>query len=180
MLRLIPLIAALIAAWLVGWLPVECALGVVPMFLLPSCSCCTSTTVSCGNNCNTGTAHSQVQLTVSGITNGTCTDCANLNGTFIMDVQILGGTCASWRISLPITGYCDTSGLHPAWAVTFGLISAPTAFAAEYFSNFGVSAHYSGPTTFPIDCAFVAQSFTYFSDTGLCTFSGSTVTADAI
>jgi hypothetical protein len=79
----------------------------------PTCEGCSSSTTGtgsttiCRGTCLDGTVHGSVQLVVTGITNGGCTDCGSLNGTFVATRKI--GSCSGGSACYYDTGLnvCD-------------------------------------------------------------------------
>lgn len=81
-------------------LAIFAALAFCPLFFWPTCACCGTVCPQC----SAGTPQ-QFQVDVTGFANDTCTDCANIDGTWILAI---GNNC------LGVTGTCawhyDASG----------------------------------------------------------------------
>ena len=73
----------------------------------PGCSCC----VSCPVCVPPGGAPSSFEVVIANITNGSCTDCDDLNGTFIADYQGTNGATCYWRYTFPSTT-CEVQTLY--------------------------------------------------------------------
>lgn len=89
----------------------ELVLGVLPMLMCPPL------TDRCGT-CQPGTQGTTVDVTIAGVTNGTCTDCANHNGTFTMTADPSGGPCF-YDLDSTMT-WCGSGGVATFHWFTWG------------------------------------------------------------
>jgi hypothetical protein len=79
----------------------------------PDCSCCGATTGSCPE-CP-GPMAARLSVSLSGITNGTCTNCADLNRSMVMTAQ--GEGACSWNSSPDFTNPCP-GGIFNYWTIS--------------------------------------------------------------
>jgi hypothetical protein len=152
-------------------------------FLFPSCTCCT-TTLTC-NNCNTGTAPVQMQLTITGITNGSCSDCTSLNATWVADGTVSSNICI-WDVSINncVSGSDELclirlnsnfTAYAPTWTIGLLWCNPGLNFSAVW---------QDAVTSNPDDCGFSGKTYSdigfggFYS--GKCTVSSSSITVDAI
>jgi len=86
------------------WMPWYTGLGELCVPCYKPCSLCLN-----------GQAPKQVQIVLAGVTNGTCSDCGDINGTYTLDwVGIISGTC-SWKY-IPPNAPCGFSPYY-FWVV---------------------------------------------------------------
>jgi hypothetical protein len=134
------------------------------------CPACQHAVVSCGT-CIDGNAPRQYEVTFSGLTNGSCSDCSFLNGTFVLDNDGSGATLCTWRYNLPAS-FCGTS----KW---IGLnINSTLGVVGVYIGPDGTS-QFEQTMSFPIDCENLG-SVTSANYSGHCNSTGATCTISAI
>lgn len=83
------------------WLAIISALFFAGAFFWTNCPCC-GLCASCTN----GDMPPSIQVVINGLTNGTCSDCDDLNATYILSIlqQIPSGTSPCiWAYALPVT-----------------------------------------------------------------------------
>lgn len=119
--RLLPILVAAFACWVLGWLPMEAAVGVLPMFLLPSCGCCTPATPVCGSACTTIPA--SATFVVSGLANSNCLTCSGMDGTYIFsssDFSSISITCFALITFSPSCGSGSAASSYQAFMFPSG------------------------------------------------------------
>jgi hypothetical protein len=133
---------------------------VVPMLMMPPLSGCTC------SHCSS-TPSSQMQAVISGVANGFCGTCTNMNATWVMDCDT--STTCTWE---------DTSlGVTVCTATYIDFVVA--ASGSLSFVTFGGGCGHSWERTADGSCAFSSSAFTYTvgSDTCSCTGGSCSVTA---
>lgn len=135
--RLPPLLAALLVCWLLGWLPAEAWLC-VPLFFLPGCACCAFTCSSCAAT----TQHGQMQVTISGMTNSSCSSCNDFNATFIVNVISTSSCFYTATISSCGTGTVQFNWgqVGTDWVGTGVNVYTTSPSHVESFSNLDTSS----------------------------------------
>ncbi len=124
----------------------------------PGCKCCGG--VPC-DQCSDGSLSNSYQLDISGVANGTCATCTDVNGTWIVDIPGGGISVATTcRIStlLGVTGcglpfgftadYIAFQVVNTAGAYTFEVVATdfPDVFGSLSISLFTESKGSSAPT----------------------------------
>ena len=113
-----------------------------PQFFYPRCPCC----ITCGG-C-TGDVPRSWSFTISGVTDATCTDCDNYNGTFQVDFLNDTGTTCLWETTE--RGVCtDPVTTKERWRF---LINTSGKMQINVFTGNGFSADTWRKTGGPFDC----------------------------
>lgn len=92
------------------WIAISLVL--VGFFFPTTCAPCCN---DCGY-CTKGTAHATYQIDISGVVNGSCSDCAGLNGTFVLsqcNSSLTGASQCAWEYHLS-SPLCFSGGLFTA------------------------------------------------------------------
>lgn len=103
--------------WLTGVAAIACLWPAYGMFAFATgfgwwtgCGCCGGTCANCSTSPTT-----TYQIDISGVTNGTCTDCAHVNRSYIVTSTAsctacaVGAPCCQWSLSASTT-LCGTTG----------------------------------------------------------------------
>lgn len=132
--------------------------------------------------CTSGTAPESMQVAINGISNGSCSDCTNLEGTYVVPYVGADGAC-QWTDEFTKT-LCSTS----QGIVVSVFVNPPTG--GNVMLSVTISPQTSGqPQTFrwdsgntiDIDCQFSAQSVTYESGlTTNCDWTSASITVTAV
>ena len=177
--RLIPIIVAAFACWVLGWLPAEMALGVLPMFLLPSCLCC-PTGGQCAK-CLNPTCHTSYQIVITGVTNGSsCSDCASLNGTFTATGTCTAGVQCQWTSTSPTACSGNVNGINMSVIVALGPITVLSLTMNSTTTGI-VWSDVVDAGGASVDCGFSAKNVPQsFGSSVFCDGSASTCTVTAL
>ena len=131
-------------------------LGMVPC-CCEACSC---------SNCDSGTAPNEYQVVITGVTNQSCSDCANENTTWILQ-------CVSecrWEATGPVL--CSSA--------TTKYLEFQTGAARIFISNTVRDVIWLKSYTFPIDCQLSGETLTPSATLSCGQGGGSSCTVSAV
>lgn len=145
----------------------------------PGCNCCDQT-VPC-SVCSTGFGPQTFKVVISGMANGNCGTCSELDGTFFLENSGAGGGCTcNWQLTF------DTSVCGTYVSMSICLFeSAGTYFFDFYINTAGGGTQMVFRQTYPsaITCTTLAnEALPFFANdtTGECDGTGSTVQVTAV
>jgi hypothetical protein len=155
----------------------EASLCCLPMFLFPSCTCCGTPGTDC-THCDTGTAHGIYQIVITNMANGTCTDCASFNATWVVTqdltfaptcwfpLTISPAICTADRVQFTI------GGTFTSYEMYAGFYVSPSSPTPAYLWRWQKSDN----LVFSTDCNLSGTSFTRLNTDAKCDYSTSTCT----
>ena len=169
-------------AWLArdSIVPLAIPALLMPAFPTATCSYCSATP-------------STLQIVISGIANSSCTECGNLNGTFVTDSFTETAFLCRWLYTFSATHYCAgldcpatpctncTTGTNSVLATigqSLGNYTLTVVFGSEFRS---FKTTFAGPN--PPDCtSWSGESLPPVAgtDCGLCDFSSATCEVTAL
>lgn len=170
-----PLLLLLTALWLAWAYPAMAGVWLSGMAFMPlaffwaSCPCCGCACV----NCTSGQTQS-VQADISGVVNDSCSDCAGINGTWVLPVV----STASWFTTCCWYDY-DLGGTPCGFTnMRWFFGNAGQGFVCNDYITYPFDAsQFTAP--YSADCA--SSSPTYVSSGyGECDWSGATVTITSV
>jgi hypothetical protein len=100
--------------------------------------------------CSQGSAPLVVQVALAGITNGTCTTCAALNGTYVLAYKTTAAGYAVWELAFPAVCSLFT---HVQFKLKCGTVSGPDLSVLVANSAFGRILGWTGTLPAAADCA---------------------------
>ena len=147
--------------------------------------------VSCNSfctNCDSGTCHKEVQVTVIGIANSACALCTNLNATWSVTSTCASGTC-TWAGTVfgssPPGCFAELVSTSSLGLVIDGA-DVNLEFRLVAFGTGAtvlLSAVYADSDEVPSDCQFSSEALAYESESstsGACTYTGASATVTAV
>jgi hypothetical protein len=132
----------------------------VPLFFFPTCSCCG---FACLGICNNGTTRPTMQVELTGITDGTCSECTNLNSTWVLPAT---STC-TWNYELGNDAICeaDLTWSYDRVSLALSQVFGVGQIAARVFDEtdnstrtLSWSDNLKGTGTIPTDCDDISQT----------------------
>lgn len=133
-----------------------------------NCFCCSGTC----SVCSTGTTPAEISVTLSGITNGSCSDCTTLNDTFV--VVRGSGTSCLWSYDIDPDICTDYKNVTVFLFGTTITVSTGTDGLFEHID------YYSDVGSAPFDCGFSAYDVPYLSGAVRCSGASSTCEITAL